>query len=242
MMSLETRYVVLLGPPASGKGTQAARLHKELDLPHVASGDLFRENLKKETELGLKAKTYMDRGALVPDDITIAMVMDRLSRPDCEHGALLDGFPRTIAQAEALDEALAEQGHRISSVLNIAVPDDVLVERVSGRRLCRTCGEAYHVKFNPPQRPGLCDKDGGELYQRDDDRPETVRERLKVYWDQTSPLIDYYCDQGVLVEVDGDQSIDAVTEDLRAALVGYREGQPGAEPQRARRGEGLRAS
>jgi adenylate kinase len=219
MMPQEPRYVVLLGPPASGKGTQAARLREELGLPHVASGDLFRENLKNQTELGLKARTYMDRGVLVPDDITIAMVMDRLSRPDCADGALLDGFPRTIAQAEALDEALAEQGHRISSVLNITVPDDVLVERVSGRRLCRTCGESYHVKFNPPQRPGLCDKDGGELYQREDDKPETVRERLKVYWEQTSPLIDYYRDQGVLVEIDGDQSIDAVTEDLRAALV-----------------------
>jgi adenylate kinase len=161
----------------------------------------------------------MERGALVPDDITIAMVMGRLSRPECADGALLDGFPRTIAQAEALDEALAEQGHSISLVPNIAVRDDVLVERVSGRRLCRTCGESYHVRFNPPRQSGLCDKDGGELYQRDDDKPETVRERLKVYWKQTSPLIDHYRDQGVLVEVDGDQSIDAVTKDLRAALV-----------------------
>jgi adenylate kinase len=219
-MPEEPRFVVLLGPPASGKGTQAARLREELDLPHVASGDLFRENLKNETELGLKARTYMERGALVPDDITIAMVMDRLSRPDCANGALLDGFPRTIAQAEALDAALAEQGHRISSVLNIAVPDDVLVERVSGRRLCRICGESYHVKFRPPRQPGLCDKDGGELYQRDDDKPETVRERLKVYWEQTSPLIDHYRAQGVLVEVDGDQSIDAVTANLRSALAG----------------------
>jgi adenylate kinase len=210
---------VLLGPPASGKGTQAARLREELDLPHVASGDLFRENLKNETELGLKAKAYMDRGALVPDDVTIAMVMDRLSRPDCANGALLDGFPRTIAQAKALDEALAERGQRVSSVPYIAVPDEVLVDRVSGRRLCRTCGASYHVKFKPPQQAGRCDIDGGELYQRDDDKPDTVRQRLKVYWEQTSPLIDHYRDQGVLVQVDGDQSIDAVTEDLRAALV-----------------------
>jgi adenylate kinase len=194
-------------------------LREALELPHVASGDLFRENLKHETELGLKAKVYMDRGELVPDDITIAMVMDRLSRPDCAEGALLDGFPRTIAQAEALDEALAAQGHKISAVANIAVPDEVLVERVSGRRICRTCGEAYHVKFNPPEEPGVCDQDGGELYQRDDDQPETVRKRLKVYWKQTSPLIDYYRDKGVLVEVNGDQSIDAVADDLRAALV-----------------------
>jgi adenylate kinase len=218
-MTTEPRFVILLGPPASGKGTQAARLREALDLPHVASGDLFRENLKNETELGRKAKVYMDQGELVPDDVTIAMVMDRLSQPDCAGGALLDGFPRTIAQAEALAQALAERGHRISVVPNIVVPDEVLVERVSGRRLCRTCGESYHVRFNPPKQPGVCDNDGGELYQRDDDRPETMRQRLKVYWKQTSPLIDYYRDQSVLVEVNGDQAIDAVAADLRAAVL-----------------------
>jgi adenylate kinase len=218
-MTTEPRFVILLGPPASGKGTQAARLREALDLPHVASGDLFRENLKNETELGKKAKVYMDRGELVPDDVTIAMVMDRLSQPDCAGGALLDGFPRTIAQAEALAQALAERGHRIGVVPNIVVPDEVLVERVSGRRLCRTCGESYHVRFNPPKQPGVCDNDGGELYQRDDDRPETMRQRLKVYWKQTSPLIDYYRDQSVLVEVNGDQAIDAVAADLRAAVL-----------------------
>jgi len=217
-MTTHPKYIVLLGPPASGKGTQAARLKEMLDLPHVASGDLFRENLKNETELGQKAKVYMDRGELVPDDVTIAMVMERLSRPDCADGALLDGFPRTIAQAEALDQALAQQGHGISIVPYIAVPDEVLIERVSGRRLCRLCGESYHVRFNPPKQPGVCDKDGGELYQRDDDKPETVRKRLQVYWEQTSPLIDYYRDQGVLVEVDGDQPIDDVTADLRSAV------------------------
>ena len=219
-MAAEPRFIVLLGPPASGKGTQAARLREALGLPHVASGDLFRENLKNETELGLKAKVYMDRGELVPDDVTIAMVMERLSRPDCARGALLDGFPRTIAQAEALDQALAERGLKISLVPYIAVPDEVLIERVSGRRLCRVCGEAYHVKFNPPKQPGVCDDDGGELYQRDDDKPETVRKRLQVYWEQTSPLVDYYRDQGVLVEVNGDQPIHAVAADLRAAVVG----------------------
>jgi adenylate kinase len=217
---MEPRFIVLLGPPASGKGTQAARLREALGLPHVASGDLFRENLKNETELGLKAKVYMDRGELVPDDVTIAMVMERLNRPDCAGGALFDGFPRTIAQAEALDQALAERGHRISVVPYIAVPDEVLVERVSGRRLCRVCGEAYHVKFNPPKRSGVCDNDGGELYQRGDDKPETVRKRLQVYWEQTSPLIEYYRDRGMLVEVDGDQPIDAVAADLRAAVAG----------------------
>lgn len=218
-MTQKPKYIVLLGPPASGKGTQAARLREMLDLPHVASGDLFRENLKNETELGRKAKTYMDRGELVPDDITIAMVMDRLSRPDCADGALLDGFPRTIAQAEALDEALAAQGYQISLVPNITVPDEVLVERVSGRRLCRVCGESYHIRFRPPEEPGICDKDGGELYQRDDDMPETVRKRLEVYWEETSPLIDYYRQKGVLVEVDGDQPIDEVTADLKTVLL-----------------------
>ena len=217
-MTTHPKYIVLLGPPASGKGTQAARLKEMLDLPHVASGDLFRENLKNETELGQKAKVYMDRGELVPDDVTIAMVMERLSRPDCADGALLDGFPRTIAQAEALDQALAQQGHEISIVPYVAVPDEVLIERVSGRRLCRLCGESYHVRFNPPKQPGVCDKDGGELYQRDDDKPETVRKRLQVYWEQTSPLIETYRDRGVLVEVDGDQPIDDVTADLRAAI------------------------
>ncbi len=219
-MTQSPKFIVLLGPPGSGKGTQAARLRELLGLPHIASGDLFRENLKNQTELGLKAKAYMDRGALVPDDLTIAMVMDRLSRPDCAQGALLDGFPRTIAQAEALDQALAEQGVIISVVPYIAVPDEVLIERISGRRICRTCGESYHIQFNPPQNSGICDHDGGELYQREDDRPETVRERLRVYHEQTSPLINYYRQRGVLVEINGNQSIDAVSADLQAAVVG----------------------
>jgi adenylate kinase len=217
-MTVKPKYIILVGPPASGKGTQAARLREMLKLPHVASGDLFRENLKNETELGLQARGYMDCGELVPDDVTIAMVMERLSRSDCASGAILDGFPRTIAQAEALDRALAEQGYKISVVLYVAAADEVLIERVSGRRLCRLCGESYHVRFNPPRQPGACDNDGGELYQRDDDKPETVRKRLQVYWEQTSPLIDYYCSQGVLVEINGDQPIDAVTADLRAAI------------------------
>ena len=218
-MTQKPKFVILLGPPAAGKGTQATRLSEHLNLPHVASGDLFRYNLKNATELGLKAKAYMDRGALVPDDITIAMVLDRLSRPDCAAGALLDGFPRTLAQAEALDKALAEKGVAINGVLNIIVPDEVLVERVTGRRLCRTCGEPYHVKFNPPKVAGVCDKDGGELYQRDDDNETTVQNRLKVYWDQTSPLVDYYKDTGVLVDIDGNQGIDIVTEALKVAVI-----------------------
>ncbi len=217
---MEPKYIVLIGAPGAGKGTQAARLHELLDLPHVASGDLFRENLKNQTELGLKAKAYMDRGELVPDDVTIAMVMERLSQPDCANGALLDGFPRTIAQAEALDRALAAIGRKIGVVPYIAVPDEALVERLSGRWLCRTCGESYHTLFNPPRQAGMCDRDSGELYQRDDDKPETVRNRLKVYWQQTSPLIDYYRRRGVLVEVNGDQAIEAVEADLKAAVAG----------------------
>ena len=210
-MKVAPKYIILLGPPASGKGTQATRLRDIVNLPHVASGDLFRYNLKNETELGLKAKTYMDQGALVPDDITIAMVLDRLSRDDCQSGALLDGFPRTIAQAEALDTALAESNQKINLVLNISVPDEILIKRVTGRRLCRTCGEPYHILFKLPKKEGICDLDGGELYQRDDDSEETARTRLSVYWNQTSPLIDYYRGHGVLKDIDGDQSIDAVT-------------------------------
>ncbi|MBN1889151.1 MAG: adenylate kinase [Thermoflexales bacterium] len=215
---MQSKYIILIGPPASGKGTQAVKLRDALALPHVASGDLFRENLKNETALGKLAKTYMDRGELVPDDVTIQMVMERLSRPDCAAGALLDGFPRTLAQAEALDEALAAKGQKIGVVPCILVPDEVLVERVSGRRLCRTCGESYHVRFNPPKTPGVCDKDGGELYQRDDDNEETMRKRLQVYWAQTNPLVAYYRQQGVLVEVDGNQAIDKVEAELRAAV------------------------
>ena len=217
-MTQKPKFVILLGPPAAGKGTQATRLSEHLNLPHVASGDLFRYNLKNETELGRQAKTYMDRGALVPDDITIAMVLDRIGRPDCAAGALLDGFPRTLAQAAALDKALTEKDVAINGVLNIIVPDELLVERVTGRRLCRTCGEPYHIKFNPPKVAGVCDIDGGELYQRDDDNETTVQNRLKVYWDQTSPLIGYYQKSGMLIDIDGHQDIDAVTEALKAAV------------------------
>ena len=218
-MSAEPKFIVLIGPPGAGKGTQAARLRDALQLPHVASGDLFREHLKNQTELGLRANAYMQRGELVPDDVTIAMVMERLVQPDCSRGALLDGFPRTIAQAEALDRALAERGHHISVVPCITVPDEALVERLSGRRVCRTCGEVYHIQYRPPRQDGVCDKDGGELYQRDDDKPETVRNRLKVYWAQTSPLIDYYTRKGVLVKIDGNQPPDRVESALRAAVV-----------------------
>ena len=218
-MPIKPKYIVLLGPPGSGKGTQAARLREALDLPHVASGDLFRYNLNNETKLGLKAKVYMNRGDLVPDDITIAMVIDRLNQPDCAGGALLDGFPRTLVQAKALDKALAAQGQKVSATPLITVPDEVVIERLSARLICRECQDSFHKIFNPFQACPHDDKCQGEhLYQRDDDKPETVRSRLQVYQEQTSPLIDYYREKGVLVEVNGDQSMEAVQTDLRAAI------------------------
>lgn len=211
-------YLVLLGPPGSGKGTQAELLHEKLKLPHVASGDLFREHLKNETELGLLAKKYMDKGQLVPDDVTIAMVRERLQQPDCAPGVILDGFPRTLAQAESLDEILAGMGRRLNSVLYLAVPDEELVRRLSGRRICSQCQTPYHILFNPPAEEGICDLCGGELYQRDDDKPETVRARLKVYHRQTAPLIDYYRRAGLLVEVDGAKDIESVNTALLDAI------------------------
>jgi adenylate kinase len=210
-------YLVLLGPPGAGKGTQAERLEEELHLPHVASGDLFRENLKNETELGLLAKEYMDKGELVPDDVTIAMVRDRLQRPDCDQGAILDGFPRTQAQAQGLDRMLADMGQRLDGVLYIAVPDEELVRRLSGRWICSQCQTPYHTVFSPSAEEGVCDACGGALYQRDDDKPETVRARLKVYHQQTSPLIDYYRQAGLLVEVDGSGDIETVSAALLKA-------------------------
>jgi adenylate kinase len=204
----------------SGKGTQAVRLTQLLGIPQVASGDLFRYNIKNQTDLGMEAKKFIDRGDLVPDEITIGMVEERLNREDCLNGALLDGFPRTIPQAQALDGILEDLGASLERVFSIAVPEDALVERASGRRLCRTCGESYHLKFNPPQQPGICDKDSGELYQREDDISETVRQRLEVYHRQTSPLIAFYQERDILREIDGDQSIDAVAEDIKAVVEG----------------------
>jgi len=211
-------YIVLLGPPGAGKGTQAQVISKEMGLAHISSGDLFRENLKNQTELGKLAQGFMNRGELVPDDVTIAMVRDRLSRPDCEKGALLDGFPRTPAQAEALGNMLAEFGGKVDYVPYISVPAEVLIERLGGRWTCPTCGRVYHEKYNPPQTPGKCDVDGSELYQREDDQAATVERRIKVYMEQTSPLIDYYRQKGLLLEVDGTQPIEKVTEELLSAI------------------------
>ena len=217
-MAQSPTYIILMGPPASGKGTQAERLQEVLGLPHVASGDLFRYNLKNETGLGLKAKVYMDKGELVPDDVTIAMVLDRLTREDCARGALLDGFPRTLAQAEALDVALAGNDNTIDLVLNIQVPTQELISRVTGRRLCRNCGASYHIEFKLPKEEGVCDKCGAELYQRDDDTEATARRRLEVYDAQTKPLIDYYGNKGSLAHTDGNKPIDEVTDSLKAAI------------------------
>ncbi len=210
-------YLVLLGPPGSGKGTQAERLKEQLRLPHVASGDLFRENIGNETELGLLAKGYMDRGQLVPDDVTIAMVRERLQQPDCDDGVILDGFPRTLAQALALDKMLAGTGRALAGVLYINLPDEETVRRLSGRWICGQCQTPYHAVFSPPAEEGVCDECGGELYQRDDDRPETVRARLIVYHEQTAPLIDYYRRARLLVEVDGAGDIEAVSAALLEA-------------------------
>lgn len=212
--------IILLGPPGAGKGTQADLLQHELDIPHVASGDLFRYNLKNETELGLLAKTYMDRGDLVPDDVTIAMVRDRLERPDCDNGVILDGFPRTIPQAEALSEMLQEMGRKLDGVLSIDVSEDDLVRRLSGRRICRDCQTPYHVDFSPPEQEGICENCGGELYQRDDDQPATVRNRLKVYFEQTAPLIEYYREAGLLREIDGQGDIATVNRALLETIYG----------------------
>jgi adenylate kinase len=212
------KYIVLLGPPGAGKGTQAQIVAEKYGLVHVSSGDLFRENLKQETDLGKLAQTYMKRGELVPDDVTIAMVRDRLSRPDCRNGALLDGFPRTPAQAEALSRMLQELDGSVNLVPYIFVLEEILVERLGGRWICRANGHVFHEKFNPPAVAGLCDEDGSELYQRDDDKPETVKNRIKVYQDQTAPLISYYQEKGLLVEIDGTKPIDTVTTDLLQAI------------------------
>jgi adenylate kinase len=211
-------YIILLGPPGAGKGTQAQVISSEMNLAHISSGDLFRENLKNQTELGKLAQGYMNRGELVPDDVTIAMVRDRLTRPDCKDGALLDGFPRTPAQASALADMLGSMSQHVDSVPYISVPAEVLIERLGGRWTCPTCGKVYHEKYNPPKTPGICDLDGSRLIQRDDDKAETVERRIRVYMDQTSPLIDFYREKGLLVEVDGTKSIEEVSKEILKAI------------------------
>ena len=210
--------IILLGAPGAGKGTQAATLHEELNAPHVATGDLFRAALSQGTPLGLEAKSYMDRGELVPDDVTVRMLLERISQPDASDGYILDGFPRSIAQAEALGAALTERSESINKVLLVDVSADELVRRLSGRWICRACQTPYHAVSNPPRTEGVCDADGGELYQRDDDKPETVMNRLTVYKEQTAQLIDYYEGQHILTRINGEQEIDVVRSNLLAAL------------------------
>ncbi|EEG76937.1 adenylate kinase [Dethiobacter alkaliphilus] len=210
--------IVLLGPPGAGKGTQGERLVKKYNIPHISTGDIFRAAIKEGTELGLKAKEYMDKGELVPDELVVNIVKERLKQPDCDNGYLLDGFPRTLAQAEALDEALQEMGTPLTGVVNVDVDQEELVERLTGRRVCRSCGSSFHVQFNPPKVRSVCDKCGGELYQRSDDTVETVKQRLEVYNNQTEPLIKYYDEKGILFTVDGSKDIDEVFKEITSVL------------------------
>ncbi|MCT4565502.1 MAG: adenylate kinase [Maledivibacter sp.] len=210
--------LILLGPPGAGKGTQAAKIISKYNVPHISTGDIFRKNIKEGTELGKKAKEYMDKGLLVPDELVVAIVEDRLKEADCKNGFLLDGFPRTVNQAKALDEVLTNMNISLDRVINIKVDKEKLVERAIGRRICRDCGLAYHIKFNKSQDEGKCDSCGGELYQRNDDKEETVSKRIQVYLNETAPLIDYYSGKGIIEDIDGQQHIDKVFEEIVSAL------------------------
>ncbi|SFM41580.1 Adenylate kinase [Gracilibacillus orientalis] len=210
--------LILMGLPGAGKGTQAEKVIEKYDIPHISTGDMFRLAIKEGTELGQKAKSYMDEGALVPDEVTIGIVKERLSKDDCIKGFLLDGFPRTLAQAEALDELLSSMNRSIDYVLHVDVDKDELVERLTGRRICPDCGTAYHVLFNPPKVEGVCDKDGATLIQREDDQPSTVKNRLEVNLEQTQPMLDFYSNKGDLVTINGSQEIDKVFSDIDEKL------------------------
>ncbi len=210
--------IIMLGAPGAGKGTQAKRIAEKYGVPHISTGDIFRANIKEGTELGKKAKSYMDQGLLVPDELTCDLVVDRISQPDAQKGYVLDGFPRTIPQAEALTAALEKRGEKIDYAIDVEVPDSNIIDRMSGRRACLSCGATYHLKYNPPKAEGQCDNCGASLVLRDDDKPETVRKRLDVYHSQTQPLIDYYKAAGALRGVDGTQDIDVVFQDIVGIL------------------------
>ncbi|PLT31348.1 adenylate kinase [Peribacillus deserti] len=210
--------LVLMGLPGAGKGTQAERIVEQYDIPHISTGDMFRAAIKSQTELGLQAKSYMDKGELVPDEVTIGIVRERLSKDDCTKGFLLDGFPRTVAQASALEAILAELERQIDFVINIDVDKNILMERLTGRRICKDCGATYHLVFNPPAKEGVCDRCGGELYQRADDNQETVQTRLEVNVKQTQPLLDFYEDKGYLRNINGQQDIDKVFANIQELL------------------------
>ncbi len=210
--------IVMLGAPGAGKGTQAKMIAAKYAIPHISTGDIFRANMKNGTELGAKAKQYMDQGLLVPDELTLEMIMDRFAEPDCAGGYVLDGFPRTIAQAEALTKSLEDKGDKLDYAIDVAVPDENIVTRMSGRRACVACGGTYHLVYNPTKQEGICDACGGELMVRADDMPETVQKRLTIYHEQTQPLIDYYANAGILKTVDGTQDVQKVFEDIEAIL------------------------
>ena len=210
--------IIMLGAPGAGKGTQAKMIADKYAVPHVSTGDIFRANIKEGTELGKEAKKYMDQGLLVPDELTVKILLDRVAKEDCANGYVLDGFPRTIPQAEVLDKALTELGDKIDYAINVDVPDEAIVTRMSGRRACLACGGTYHIKFNPTKVEGICDACGGELVLRNDDKPETVQKRLDVYHEQTQPLIDYYQTQNILKEVDGTLPLDEVFQAIIAIL------------------------
>lgn len=211
-------YILLMGPPGAGKGTQAERLIETYGIPQISTGDMFRAAVKEQTPLGLEAKKYMDNGQLVPDAVTVGIVKERLAKDDCKKGFILDGFPRTTSQAVSLDAILQDLGIKLNGVVNIAVPDEELVRRTTGRQICRSCGATYHVTFKPSQKAGVCDKCGGALYQRDDDKMETVKKRLSVYAAQTKPLIDYYKNSNLYIEINGAREMDAVFNDIVASL------------------------
>jgi len=202
--------IIMLGAPGAGKGTQAKKIADKYQIPHISTGDIFRANIKEGTELGKKAKSYMDQGQLVPDELTLELIMDRFQNPDCKNGYVLDGFPRTIPQAEALTEALAKKGETIDYAINVEVPDENIINRMGGRRACLACGSTYHIVYAPTKVEGICDRCGEKLVLRDDDKPETVKNRLNVYHNQTQPLIEYYTKQGKLAEGDGTQSMEDV--------------------------------
>ncbi|URJ43610.1 adenylate kinase [Paenibacillus polymyxa] len=212
--------ILIMGPPGAGKGTQADVIVKEFGIPHISTGDAFRLAMKQGTPIGIKAKEYIDKGELVPDDVTIGIVEERLQQPDCKKGFLLDGFPRTLAQAEALDQILGRLDTKLDDVINLKVDSDNLLARITGRRVCKSCGTSYHIVFNPPKVEGICDKDGGELYQRLDDNEDSVRTRLDEYSNKTAPLLTFYENQNLLRHIDGEQDIDVVSQNIVSLLRG----------------------
>lgn len=210
--------IIMLGAPGAGKGTQAKKIAEKYQIPHISTGDIFRSNIKEGTELGRKAKEYMDQGALVPDELTIGMLMERIQSDDCENGYVLDGFPRTIPQAESLKKALSDMGQKIDFAIDVDVPDEIIIDRMAGRRACIACGATYHIVYNASRVPDVCDVCGAGLVLREDDKPETVKKRLSVYHDQTKPLIEYYKEAGVLVNINGTQELNKVFSDIADLL------------------------